>query len=211
MRGVYFKNMKRQAAIKVDKKQIHLETVGSQEEAARLYDRAAFMCRREPNFELSYKDANTQGIFDACATTVETLSEAGIHAEADLRENYSPGWKYSNWEMKGVSLKNCNEDLLFVGSKAVKRRASECNLKPSSEQENTLLCLVNREQALMFYSIDVDLAANRLQQLPSLPKIGLSSLPQPTIPTVLKPGSLPPLPSIPTCLVHQKLPCQASL
>ncbi|XP_058206591.1 ethylene-responsive transcription factor-like protein At4g13040 isoform X2 [Rhododendron vialii] len=39
MRGVYLKNMKWQAAIKVDKKQIHLGTVGSQEEAARLYDR----------------------------------------------------------------------------------------------------------------------------------------------------------------------------
>ncbi|WJX26469.1 hypothetical protein P8452_15390 [Trifolium repens] len=72
MRGVYFKNMKWQAAIKVDKKQIHLGTVGSQEEAAHLYAHgvyftyvwltlitkpgklasAAFMCGREPNFEL---------------------------------------------------------------------------------------------------------------------------------------------------------------
>lgn len=56
MRGVYFKNLKWQAAIKVDKKQIHLGTVGSQEEAARLYDRAAFLCGREPNFELSEKE-----------------------------------------------------------------------------------------------------------------------------------------------------------
>jgi len=39
MRGVYFKNMKWQAAIKVEKKQVHLGTVDSQEEAARLYDR----------------------------------------------------------------------------------------------------------------------------------------------------------------------------
>ncbi|KAK8511914.1 hypothetical protein V6N12_074604 [Hibiscus sabdariffa] len=46
-------------------------------------------------------------------------------------------------------------------------------------------------------SIDVDLAARRLQQLLLLPKIGLSPLPQPTIPTVLKSGSLPRLPSIP--------------
>uniref|UniRef100_A0A2P2KB33 AP2/ERF domain-containing protein n=1 Tax=Rhizophora mucronata TaxID=61149 RepID=A0A2P2KB33_RHIMU len=52
MRGVYFKNMKWQAAIKVEKKQIHLGTVSSQEEAAHLYDRAAFMCGREPNLEL---------------------------------------------------------------------------------------------------------------------------------------------------------------
>ncbi|KAK8502391.1 hypothetical protein V6N12_046177 [Hibiscus sabdariffa] len=49
----------------------------------------------------------------------------------------------------------------------------------------------------MFSSIDVDLAARRLQQLLLLPKIGLPPLPQPTIPTVLKPGSLPQLPSIP--------------
>ncbi|XP_051143643.1 ethylene-responsive transcription factor-like protein At4g13040 [Andrographis paniculata] len=56
MRGVYFKNRKWQAAIKVDKKQIHLGTVASEEEAARLYDRAAFMCGREPNFELSKEE-----------------------------------------------------------------------------------------------------------------------------------------------------------
>ncbi|RRT82225.1 hypothetical protein BHM03_00023055 [Ensete ventricosum] len=56
MTGVYFKNMKWQAAIKVDKKQIHLGTVESQEEAARLYDRAAFMCGREPNFELAEEE-----------------------------------------------------------------------------------------------------------------------------------------------------------
>ncbi|XP_047168832.1 ethylene-responsive transcription factor-like protein At4g13040 isoform X1 [Vigna umbellata] len=56
MRGVYYKNMKWQAAIKVDKKQIHLGTVESQEEAAHLYDRAAFMCGREPNFELQEEE-----------------------------------------------------------------------------------------------------------------------------------------------------------
>ncbi|KAL2932647.1 hypothetical protein RDABS01_015766 [Bienertia sinuspersici] len=56
MRGVYFKNSKWQAAIKVDKKQIHLGTVSSPNEAAHLYDRAAYMCGREPNFELSEKE-----------------------------------------------------------------------------------------------------------------------------------------------------------
>ncbi|KAL8497014.1 hypothetical protein ACS0TY_020630 [Phlomoides rotata] len=52
-----------------------------------------------------YKDANTQGIYDACTATVNSLSEAGIRAEADFRDNYSPGWKYSHWEMKGVPLR----------------------------------------------------------------------------------------------------------
>lgn len=52
-----------------------------------------------------YKDANTQGIYDACAATVKSLNESGIRAEADFRDNYSPGWKYSHWEMKGVPLR----------------------------------------------------------------------------------------------------------
>ncbi|KAG7032618.1 Proline--tRNA ligase, cytoplasmic [Cucurbita argyrosperma subsp. argyrosperma] len=52
-----------------------------------------------------YKDADTQGIFDACSVTLDTLSEAGIRAEVDARDNYSPGWKYSHWEMKGVPLR----------------------------------------------------------------------------------------------------------
>ncbi|KAJ7950480.1 Ethylene-responsive transcription factor-like protein [Quillaja saponaria] len=63
MRGVYFKNMKWQAAIKVEKKQIHLGTVGSQEEAAHLYDRAAFMCGREPNVELPEEEKQELGKF----------------------------------------------------------------------------------------------------------------------------------------------------
>ncbi|KAK8522799.1 hypothetical protein V6N12_056494 [Hibiscus sabdariffa] len=50
--------------------------------------------------------------------------------------------------------------------------------------------------ALMFSGIDVDLTARRLQQLSSLPTTGLPPLPQSTIPTVLKPDSLPLLPSI---------------
>ncbi|KAK6136401.1 hypothetical protein DH2020_029858 [Rehmannia glutinosa] len=54
---------------------------------------------------VSYQDANTDIIFDACATTVKLLNEAGIHADADFRDNYSNGWKNSHWEMKGVPLR----------------------------------------------------------------------------------------------------------
>ncbi|KAF3949765.1 hypothetical protein ACB098_04G082800 [Castanea mollissima] len=52
-----------------------------------------------------YKDADTQGIYDACSATVASLTEAGIRAKADFRDNYSPGWKYSHWELKGVPLR----------------------------------------------------------------------------------------------------------
>ncbi|KAL6983269.1 proline--tRNA ligase, partial [Sarracenia purpurea var. burkii] len=52
-----------------------------------------------------YEDADTEKILEACKTIVDTFSEAGLRVEADLRDNYSPGWKYSHWEMKGVPLR----------------------------------------------------------------------------------------------------------
>ncbi|RZC51873.1 hypothetical protein C5167_020298 [Papaver somniferum] len=52
-----------------------------------------------------YKDADVQAICDACSETAEELNNAGFRAETDLRDNYSPGWKYSNWELKGVPLR----------------------------------------------------------------------------------------------------------
>ncbi|MDS0257099.1 proline--tRNA ligase [Thermoplasmatales archaeon AK] len=33
------------------------------------------------------------------------LTRAGIRAYADLRENYTPGYKYNDWEMRGVPLR----------------------------------------------------------------------------------------------------------
>ncbi|KAL6135557.1 hypothetical protein ACLB2K_067784 [Fragaria x ananassa] len=51
------------------------------------------------------KDADAQAIFDACSKAVEELSEAGLRVEADLRDNYSPEWKHSHWELKGVPLR----------------------------------------------------------------------------------------------------------
>jgi len=52
-----------------------------------------------------YKDSDTTAIKGACESTVYTLNESGFRADLDTRENYSPGWKYSHWEMKGVPLR----------------------------------------------------------------------------------------------------------
>ncbi|KAJ3674855.1 hypothetical protein LUZ60_005471 [Juncus effusus] len=55
--------------------------------------------------QVLYKDADVAGIKAACESTAEILSRAGFRVELDMRENYSPGWKYSHWEMKGVPLR----------------------------------------------------------------------------------------------------------
>ncbi|CAI0432584.1 unnamed protein product, partial [Linum tenue] len=99
-----------------------------------------------------YKDADTQGILDACTATVETLSEAGIRAESDLRDNYSPGWKYSQWEMKGVPLRIeiGPKDLANNQVRCVRRdNGSKSDIKRDNLVEQVKTLLDNIQQSLL--------------------------------------------------------------
>lgn len=42
---------------------------------------------------------------EECLKVTRQLQEAGFRVKDDLRDNYSPGWKYSHWELKGVPLR----------------------------------------------------------------------------------------------------------
>lgn len=44
-------------------------------------------------------------VFDACSAHARALSDAGVRAHADLRDNYSPGFKFNDWELRGVPLR----------------------------------------------------------------------------------------------------------
>ncbi|CAH0690016.1 unnamed protein product [Spodoptera exigua] len=44
-------------------------------------------------------------LMDSCKELVKDLVAAGIRAEGDYRDNYSPGWKFNHWELKGVPVR----------------------------------------------------------------------------------------------------------
>ncbi|XP_050551490.1 bifunctional glutamate/proline--tRNA ligase isoform X15 [Spodoptera frugiperda] len=44
-------------------------------------------------------------LMDSCKDLVKDLLAAGIRAEGDYRDNYSPGWKFNHWELKGVPVR----------------------------------------------------------------------------------------------------------
>ncbi|KAK9684671.1 hypothetical protein RND81_10G224500 [Saponaria officinalis] len=91
-----------------------------------------------------FKDADMQGIFDACADTVKTLNDNGFRAEADLRDNYSPGWKYSHWEMKGVPLR------IEIGPKDLaKSQVRAVRRDNSAKLDLPMADLVNRVKELL--------------------------------------------------------------
>ncbi|XP_023953456.1 bifunctional glutamate/proline--tRNA ligase isoform X2 [Bicyclus anynana] len=46
-----------------------------------------------------------KSLMDSCKQLVEELMKVGIRAEGDYRDNYSPGWKFNHWELKGVPIR----------------------------------------------------------------------------------------------------------
>lgn len=52
-----------------------------------------------------YKNVDFSIMLDACHEVSQKLESAGIRVKEDTRDNYPPGWKYSDWELKGVPLR----------------------------------------------------------------------------------------------------------
>ena len=46
-----------------------------------------------------------QRIYAAVDALVARLKAAGIKAQADCRDNYTPGWKFNHWELKGIPIR----------------------------------------------------------------------------------------------------------
>ena len=52
-----------------------------------------------------FKEKESEEVTQKTKTMTETLRKAGIEAQADFRDQYTPGWKFNDWELKGVPLR----------------------------------------------------------------------------------------------------------
>ncbi len=50
-------------------------------------------------------DAERGAILGACEAVRKALSDNGIRVKLDDRDEYSPGWKFNEWELRGVPLR----------------------------------------------------------------------------------------------------------
>ncbi|EME78325.1 uncharacterized protein MYCFIDRAFT_51627 [Pseudocercospora fijiensis CIRAD86] len=50
-------------------------------------------------------DADRKKLYDEVEGLRAVLEEAGVRVETDMREGYSPGYKFNDWELKGVPLR----------------------------------------------------------------------------------------------------------
>ncbi|KNE72855.1 proline-tRNA ligase [Allomyces macrogynus ATCC 38327] len=63
---------------------------------------------------------------------VATLKKAGIRAKADARDNYSPGYKFNHWEMRGVPVR------IEVGPKDMAKNQADMLAKATKERDEHL-------------------------------------------------------------------------
>uniref|UniRef100_A0A8R1DY16 proline--tRNA ligase n=1 Tax=Caenorhabditis japonica TaxID=281687 RepID=A0A8R1DY16_CAEJA len=46
-----------------------------------------------------------KNLYDTVESVTQQLLAGGLRAENDTRDNYSPGWKFNHWELKGVPVR----------------------------------------------------------------------------------------------------------
>uniref|UniRef100_A0A673JZA0 proline--tRNA ligase n=1 Tax=Sinocyclocheilus rhinocerous TaxID=307959 RepID=A0A673JZA0_9TELE len=104
-------------------------------------------------------EAEKELLLAQCSKYLSKLEKADIRVKADLRDNYSPGWKFNHWELKGVPIR------LEVGPKdlkrgqfvAVRRDTGEKLTVPEADAEKKILNLLEEIQNNLFKRASDDL------------------------------------------------------
>ncbi|XP_029978748.1 bifunctional glutamate/proline--tRNA ligase isoform X3 [Sphaeramia orbicularis] len=104
-------------------------------------------------------EQDKEALLAQCTKYLKRLQEAGVRVKSDLRDNYSPGWKFNHWELKGVPIR------LEVGPKdmqqrqcvAVRRDSGEKVTIPDAEVEKRLTAMLEDIQNSLFTKASNDL------------------------------------------------------
>ena len=63
-----------------------------------------------------YKTERAETVSEKVRSTADQLRKAGLAVHVDSREQYTPGWKFNEWELKGVPLR------MEIGPKDVEKK-----------------------------------------------------------------------------------------
>jgi prolyl-tRNA synthetase len=99
----------------------------------------------------------------------EDLLEAGVRVETDYREGYSPGWKFNDWELKGIPLriefgpKDAEKGEVTTSRRDIQEKdAARGSIKVDSIKEE-IPKLLEQIQADMFARADKTYREHRVQ------------------------------------------------
>ncbi|XP_035992130.1 bifunctional glutamate/proline--tRNA ligase isoform X2 [Fundulus heteroclitus] len=107
----------------------------------------------------SLSEQDKEALLTQCSKYLSRLLDAGVRVKTDVRDNYSPGWKFNHWELKGVPVR------LEVGPKdmqqkqcvAVRRDTGAKVTIPEAEVEKRLVGMLEDIQNNLFRKASDDL------------------------------------------------------
>uniref|UniRef100_H3AUQ1 Bifunctional glutamate/proline--tRNA ligase n=1 Tax=Latimeria chalumnae TaxID=7897 RepID=H3AUQ1_LATCH len=107
-------------------------------------------------------EEDKDALLKKCNQYLSRLLKVGVRTRADLRENYSPGWKFNHWELKGVPVR------LEIGPRdmknhqfvAVRRDTGEKLTVDEDEAEKKLKDLMEEIQVNLYKKASEDLKKN---------------------------------------------------
>uniref|UniRef100_A0A087YJF0 Bifunctional glutamate/proline--tRNA ligase n=1 Tax=Poecilia formosa TaxID=48698 RepID=A0A087YJF0_POEFO len=110
----------------------------------------------------SLPEQDKEALLAQCSKYLSRLLDAGVRVKSDTRDNYSPGWKFNHWELKGVPIR------LEVGPKdmqqkqcvAVRRDTGAKVTIPEAEVEKRLLGMLEDIQNNLFKKASDDLKSH---------------------------------------------------
>ncbi|MBN3284282.1 SYEP ligase, partial [Polyodon spathula] len=98
-------------------------------------------------------------LLQKCSQYLDRLLKIGIRAKADLRDNYSPGWKFNHWELKGVPVRVevGPRDMKSSQFVAVRRDTGDKLTIKEDEAENRMRDLLEEIQTNLYTRASNDL------------------------------------------------------
>ncbi|XP_026193954.1 proline--tRNA ligase, cytoplasmic [Cyclospora cayetanensis] len=77
-----------------------------------------------------FKESGSAEVLAKCREVEQSLKAVGVRVKVDDRTNYTPGWKFNDWELKGVPLR------LEIGPRDVESRQTRVVRRDTSSAEN---------------------------------------------------------------------------
>ena len=94
--------------------------------------------------------AHKAGVLDKATEVANALKKAGLRVELDTRDQ-SPGWKFNEWEMKGVPLR------LEIGPRDIENGVATCGRRDTCEKFTMELDGIAKQAKKMLTTIQKDM------------------------------------------------------
>lgn len=105
------------------------------------------------------KQSDKDQLLDMCNKTANMLKQNNIRCEIDGRDNYSPGWKFNHWELKGVPVR------VEIGPKDMQQQQIVAVRRDNGQKLTIPTANIINEVTKLLDNIQSDLLAKATEEL----------------------------------------------